>query len=350
MVPRSSKVSWNKQAEKHQIQWRRRHPLAGGKWGDWQKGVQKEYILPAYEWHLGLWQPIRKSVAEYIRVSGILPHRGKHNLKSSWAQCINLFYPARWDKEFRSKLAGFLRQVMDLDVTAIEDIEFEYAAPGKLEPKRLLGEMGGIKGSMQTSPDVAILFSFANGKSGLYLIENKYVEHHFYPCSGAKKILSKEYSERGLAANPNPKRCMDVMAVYRSPDEICQQQAWGRKYWSLLKSAINETKLSECGQCPAMTDGYQLFRQQALAQGIANSGLFDSVISGVAYDQRNSELRGCLQSIGLDDFTVGWADLFKTGVHFRCFEHQKFIQHVRDHSKGGRIEKWADYLSARYDY
>lgn len=342
-------TSWDKKAETYQIQWRGKHPLAGGKWG-WQNGVQREHILPANQWQLGLWQPIRNSVAEYIRVSGIQPNQGKHNLKSSWTQCINLFYPVRWDNEFKSMFAGFLEQVLDLETINIEEIEFEYAAPGKLEPKRLLGEMGGMKGSMQTSPDIAVLFNYENGKSGIYLIENKYVEHHFYDCSGAKKTLGKKYSERGLPPNKNPERCKKVVELYWHPDQMCQQQAWGRKYWALLKKTINESKIKDCGQCPAMTDGYQLFRQQALTQGIADSGLFDYVVSGVAYDQRNHELMSCMKSIGIDDFTTGWADLFKGKVDFCCFEHPQFVQYVRKHSKSERIEKWADYISARYDY
>ncbi|GAH32954.1 unnamed protein product, partial [marine sediment metagenome] len=297
------------------------------KWG-WQNGVQREHILPASQWLLGAWQPIRNPLDEYIRVSGIQPHRCKHNLKSGWTQCANLFFPFRYYSDMKRIFTGFLSQQLALRVTNIETLELEYAAPGNLEPKRLLGELGGKKGSMQTSPDVAVLFGCEDGKSGIYLIENKYTEHSFYNCSGAKKTQGKMHSERGLPPNDNPKRCENAIEVFRNPEKMCQQEAWHRKYWSILRDTVNENFLKTCGHCPALTGGYQLFRQQALAQGIAESGLFDYVVSGVAYDSRNDALIGCLKKIGLDNFANGWPRLFNTNVHFDCFSHQDLVSYV----------------------
>lgn len=154
LIGRVKEISFDKQAERHQTNWRKKYNLAEGKWG-WQNGVQREHILPASRWLLGVWQPIRNPLDEYVCVSGIQPNTGKHNLKSSWTQCANLFFPFRWDTNMRRIFAGFLSQQLTLRVTDIEALELEYAAPGNLEPQRLLGEVGGMRGSMQTSPDVA---------------------------------------------------------------------------------------------------------------------------------------------------------------------------------------------------
>jgi hypothetical protein len=246
--------------------------------------------------------------------------------------------------------AQFLSFRLALRITSIENIELEYAAPGNLEPKRLLGELGGMRGSGQTSPDVAVLFSCEDGSSGIYLIENKYTEHSFYDCSGAAKTVSKMHSLLGLPPNKQPERCRQAIDIYRRPENMCQQQAWGRKYWSLLKDTINEEYLKACGHCPALRGGYQLFRQQALAQGLAESGIFDHVISGVAYDSRNYVLKNCLRNIGIDSFITGWAGLFNTThVRFHCFSHQDLVQYAGK-SRSSLAQKWRKYITDRYDY
>jgi hypothetical protein len=341
-------IPFDKQAESYQVGWRRRRRLAEDKWG-WQNGVQREHILPARQWLLGVWPPIRNTLNEYIHASKIQPNAGKHNLKSSWTQCANFFFPFRSEPRMAAVLTGFLAQQLGVKVAHIESLELEYAAPGNLEPKRLLGELGGKRGSNQTSPDVAILFGCEDGKSGIYLIENKYTEHSFYDCSGAQKILDKTHSERGLPPDPDPNRCCNAIQVLKNPEEVCQQQTWGRKYWSVLRDTANGALLQQCGHCPALAGGYQLFRQQALAKGIANSGLFDCVISGVAYDSRNTSLITCLRSIGLDNFASGWRRLFNTNVRFHCFTHQDFVSYARQ-SNDKFCQKWAEYIIERYDY
>jgi hypothetical protein len=342
------RASFNQEAEQYQAQWRRKNKLAEGDWG-WQNGVQREHILPARRWVLGVWAPIRDDLVGYISASRIQANTGKHNLKSSWTQCANLFFPVRSDRELAEVFAQFLSSQTNLRIASIEGIEFEYAAPGNLEPKSLLGELGGMRGSRQTSPDVAVLFGCEDGSSGIYLIENKYTEHSFYDCSGAAKTVSKMHSLLRLPPNRHPERCRQAVDVHMRPEEMCQQEAWGRKYWSLLKDSMNEESLRICGHCPALKGGYQLFRQQALAQGLAESGLFDHVISGVAYDSRNHALKCCLQSIGIDDFTTGWARLFDTPVMFHCFSHQDLVQHARK-SSSSFIQKWVKYVTNRYGY
>ena len=98
-----------------------------------------------------------------------------------------------------------------------------------------------------------------------------------------------------------------------------------------------------------MKDGYQLFRQQALAQGIADSGLFDYVYSGVAYDKRNNEMLTCLGDLGIPDFTKYWSGLFNTDVKFHCFSHQALVAWVT-RCRSSYIQNWGKYVSERYVY
>ncbi len=58
---------------------------------------------------------------------------------------------------------------------------------------------------------------------------------------------------------------------------------------------------SNLRSCPAAHAGYQLFRQQALAEGIAGSGKYDLVVSSLAVDDRNNTLRECLKKTGIAD-------------------------------------------------
>ena len=62
--------------------------------------------------------------------------------------------------------------------------------------------------------------------------------------------------------------------------------------------------------CPAMRDGYQLFRQQALDEGIAQSGRYDLVVSAVAVDERNDALDAALSRSGIDGLKR-WGTVFK---------------------------------------
>lgn len=61
------------------------------------------------------------------------------------------------------------------DVVAVDAIELEYAEVGELHPSTLLGELGGSRGSGQTSPDFAFL---VNGGRGLVLTEKNWWNIH----------------------------------------------------------------------------------------------------------------------------------------------------------------------------
>lgn len=343
--------NFNKEAGIHQSEWRKKYKLALGENGK-QNGVEYDYILPDSKWHLGLWQPARQPILDYVSVTGILPNKGKHNLKSSWTQCANLFFPFRIDDHMRALFIHFLSELLELKITSIDAIEFEYAAPGKLHPRYLLGESKGMRGSGQTSPDVAVLFGCSSGECGIYLIENKYTEHSFYDCSGFKKAYNPDHPDylyRGLQPNPTPERCGQLSGLLQNYESMCHQVLWGRKYWKLLREHINEQVINKYNSCLAIRGGYQLFRQQALAQGILDMKVFDYVISGVSYDGRNETLINCLNNFGINDFSTGWPELFNTSVRFKCFTHQELVKHFKQ-SKHKLTQNWADYLSKRYDY
>jgi len=343
-----SKTSFSTQAQVHQCHWRGGQTDVTEELGT-QNKVKYEHILPHDEWLSGVWARIRKPLESYLDASMIQANEGRHNLKSSWTQCANIFFPFRVDADARRMLASFLTNQLGVQIASVDSIEFEYAADGKLSPSQLLGEKDGKRGSGQTSPDVAILFTCSDGRCGIYLIENKYTEHHFYGCSAAKKTLDKARAERGLKPNPAPDRCKDIEALLADYRSACHQVTWGRQYWTILRGTVNESVLRKLPCCPALSDGYQLLRQQALAQGIADSHLFDIVYSGVAYDSRNDRLISCLRRLEMTDFRIDWPELFKSKVRFHCFKHQDLVSWVA-RSRSAFNQSWREYVSRRYDY
>ena len=123
---------------------------------------------------------------------------------------------------------------------------------------------------------------------------------------------------------------------------------WGRKYWSLLKLSPAGKKTLK--RCPAATAGYQLFRQQALAEGIMRSGNYSLVVSSVAFDHRNHTLIGCLNRTGIKDFQTNWGEMFDGKTVFKTWTHQEWVQFVRDNQIKGEFNGWLGYLNERYDY
>ena len=127
-----------------------------------------------------------------------------------------------------------------------------------------------------------------------------------------------------------------------------QQIVWGRKYRSLLK--LSESGKKTLNRCPAATAGYQLFRQQALAEGIMKSGKYSLVISSVAFDDRNESLKGCLKRTGINDSQTDWADIFDGKAVFKTWTHQEWVQFVRVNQINREFDDWLEYLKERYGY
>lgn len=240
-------------------------------------------------------------------------------------------------------MLAFLQNKISADIIDITELTLEFAFPqgNPLHPSKLLGEQDGNRGSGQTSPDVAFIVKTKTGQ-GIILTECKFTEHSFYTCSARRK---KDTTKR--KGNPDPLRCMFEPDVcdYKS---ICHQTVWGRKYWSLLK--LSETGKNNLKRCPAATAGYQLFRQQALAEGIMQSGNYSLVVSSVAFDNRNEGLKGCLRRTGINDFQTGWGEIFDGMAKFKTWTHQEWVQFVRDNQVNGEFDDWLTYLKKRYDY
>jgi hypothetical protein len=130
---------------------------------------------------------------------------------------------------------------------------------------------------------------------------------------------------------------------------LCHQVAWGRKYWKHLAPVIHREAFSSLQSCPAAKAGYQIFRQQAFAEGIAASGKYDFVVSCLAVDARNETLAACLKSTGISDLR-DWGRLFNGKAHFAVFAHQDWVAWVRDQGDRAEWANWLGYVQERYGF
>lgn len=324
-----------------QAEWRRTH-VASQEHGKW-KGCPYAHILLKSLWEEGLWPGIDResdnSLPEYLRRTGVQKHKDAHHLNSSWILCANLYFPFGGSGEGRALFASFLQRRVAADIDSLEEIELEYEDECHgLRPLRLLGEKG-TRGANQTSPDLGLL---VNGGQGLVLVESKLAEKSFYPCSA-----SKERDRNGRPVNPDPDRCSRPSEVVVDHTNQCHQAAWGRRYWEHLAPVVDDRALTGLPHCPAMKYGYQLFRQQALAEGIAQSGRYDLVVSAVAVDERNDEAEAALRRSGILGLRQ-WGQLFKGRARFAVFTHQEWVGWVQDHDTAGKWTDWLSYVRSRY--
>ena len=334
--------TFDEEMERHQTEWREAH-VPSTEMGQ-QNQVKWPWILPSRMWTEGLWPGIQSSLPRYLRENYVQKHSGAHNLKSSWVMCANLYFPFRAKAEGRSLFAGFLQEHAAQEVRTVDAIELEYAEPSgsTLHPACLLGETEGSRGAGQTSPDLGVLL---NDGHGLALVESKFTEHSFYDCSAGRWGRPA-----GRPRNPDSTRCDDLLAVVNDYASQCHQTAWGRRYWERLVSTVDKGALAKLPRCPAAKNGYQLFRQHALAEGIARSGKYDLVVSVVAVDERNDELDKALHRSKIDGGMRGWGKLFpKAKARFAVFTHQQWVEWVRQHDTVGQWSDWLKYVQARYD-
>ncbi len=342
METEKNMASFDHQMNEYQTSWRKNH-LDCTEPGE-QLGRRRSWILPRDLWEQGLWPGIRTGsdnpLPDYLKMNEVQKHGGVHNLKSSWVLCANMYFPFRASGEGRALLASFLKTHVEEKIDTLETIELEFAEPrgSKLHPSCLLGEAGGNRGANQTSPDLGLR---VNGRRGLVLVENKFTEHSFYECSAWRH---KGSSRR--PGNPNPERCNSPLKVVED-ESRCHQSSWGRRYWEHLAPDVDREALGSLPICPAARHGYQLFRQQALAEGIARSGEYDLVVSAVAIDDRNGELEAGLRRSGIGGFEQ-WGKIFRGRARFAVFTHQKWVDWVRD--KGdSRWGDWLSYVTERYN-
>jgi hypothetical protein len=301
------------------------------------------HIIPKRIWEESLWEGIRQGLPVYLKQKRVQPHTGVNNLLSSWVQCANLYFPIRSNQTLKTLMAEFLRQKVSDQIIEIEEVELEFAfdAKDELNPSTLLGETDGSRGANQTSPDVAFLVKTKDGQ-GIVLTECKYTEKSFYKCSA---LTTKGSSRR--EGNPNPKRCFEL-ASKANYKKTCHQTVWGRKYWDHLNLSSKGKQILI--HCPAANGGYQLFRQQALAEGIMQSGKFSLVATSVAFDSRNDTLKNSLKRTGIADFQTDWGNIFDGKATFKTWTHQEWVQFVRANQQNGQFNHWLGYLEGRYGY
>ncbi|MDE0416550.1 MAG: hypothetical protein OXI95_06405 [bacterium] len=267
-------------------------------------------------------------------------HHGIHNLKSSWVLCANLYFAHRRDPRL---LTSFLADRIDNRIVEIQRLELEWAEPHPLDPTTLLGESKGKRGANQTSPDLTFIVGLKGGGQGLFLTENKFVEHSFYRCSGRKK----EHK------NPDSRRCLDARLVIDNPGTQCHLLNWktetrtNRRYWDYIR--ISDVGRNRLRQCPAAVAGYQLFRQQALAEALARSSKYDLVVTSVAYDERNEALIRSMRGAGIQDFREDWGTLFAGKAQFASFSHQAWVRWVRENDVDDSWNDWLEWVVERYD-
>lgn len=329
----------------HQAEWRRTH-VVSKECGQW-RGRKYPWILPKDSWEEGLWPGIRtgsdNSLPAYLEENGVQKHKEVHNLKSSWILCANLYFPFQGSVYDRALFASFLKRYVDAAIDSLEAIELEFAEDedSELHPSSLLGEAGGTRGANQTSPDLGLR---VNGCRGLVLVENKLTEHSFYECSAWRHKGSSK-----LPGNPDPDRCNRPVNIVEDHANQCHQSAWKRRYWNHLAPIIDKKALALLPQCPAARNGYQLFRQHALAEGIAKLGNYDLVVSAMAVDERNNALDAALKRSGIDGLKW-WGELFKDKgqARFAVFTHQEWVGWVQENDTEGRWSDWLSYVLSRY--
>ena len=328
---------------RHQVDWRENN-VSSTDMGTWRSDPYP-WIVPQNLWEEGLWPGIRKGsdnpLEAYLKREKVQKHSGVHNLKSSWVLCANLYFPFRRTDQDRNLLASFLRQHVARQIETLDKIELEYSEDenGDLHPSRLLGETGGSRGTGQTSPDLGLI---VNGGRGLVIVESKFTESDFSNCSARRHEGSADRE-----GNPDPDRCEHPIKVMRDPAGQCHQSAWGRRYWEHLAAVADRDALAAMPCCPAARRGYQLFRQTALAEGIARSGKYGLTVSAVALDGRNEDLNACLRKLGLSDLR-GWETVFRGRALFAVFTHQQWVSWVRDHDREGRWRGWLSWIGDRY--
>ena len=320
-----------------QVNWRERQEI-GKEYGS-QNGKTRPWIVPKSEWEKTIWLELRKDLLNYLLKEDVQHHIGVHNLLSSWILCSNLYFGAYINDGFRELFRQFLEKKLEVNIDVINKIYLEFAMDSDLSPTNLLGEPEGKRGSGQTSPDVAV--DLSSGKENiLLLIECKYTEHSFYNCSGRKSKIKS-----GLVPNPKPERCINKETIMDFKNN-CHQILWGRKYWNFIK--ISEYGKKNLIKCPASVGGYQLIRQQALAEGILLSGKFNKVFSCVAYDGRNESLMSAMKLTGINSIKKEWENFFDIKSKFIVWEHQEWVEYVRKNKRKQFEKDWIKYISERY--
>ena len=332
-----------------QLAWKQRFlPQVQGQ-GWWQK-KQYAHILPRGSREENLWPGIQSGgqfpLDDYLSVKGIQAHTGRDNLLSSWTLAANLYFPFGQSPEGRRLVADFLAAHVNGSISSVQAVELEWEHPHTaLQPPNLLGETDGSRGTNQTSPDVAFDVTLRGGGHGIVLTEVKFTEHNFYACSIRKQLDTARRTSS----------CHSLSLLQADPRSLCGQHTEkGRRYWDHLHGVFDWR--AQLIWCPAASAGYQLFRQQALAEALAVNSDLALVVSALAYHEGNARLVSSLRRTGrvtgkdsLRDIRSDWAKLFNGQAKFKTFSHQSWVAFVRrSTNRATWCSDWLGYITDRY--
>jgi hypothetical protein len=143
--------------------------------------------------------------------------------------------------------------------------------------------------------------------------------------------------------------------LQQDPRGLCGQHTEkNRRYWDHLAKAFDWQ--APLRSCPAATAGYQMFRQQALAEALATKSDLGLVVSSLAYHEGNTGLLGSLRRTGrvsgvdsLRDMRSDWAPLFNGKAKFKTFSHQSWVSFIRQsRTRAPWCDDWLAFVADRY--
>jgi len=332
-------MSFDRRVRESQVRWRTAylpHIPERGTFG----GDEYDHILPAERWMAHVWPEIEMRLTEYLNSTGVKPHTYRNHLNSSWVLAANLFFPFAVLPGGHELLGAVLAQELHLPVASLLSVDLEFADDPPRDQATLLGETRGSRGANQTSPDVGIRYQDHDGHQCLVLIEVKYTESDFQTCSEYKKLE---------AGSREP--CLNLAGLLNEPGS-CPFTAKGREYVRLLQEPLRSAAdhLANVSACPAAKGGYQLFRQQALAEALIEAGAYRQATSVVAWTTANDALSRALDSVTSDGLELGeWGELFGGESNFASLEHETLLDTVE--ASPGRpdwSDRWIEYMRGRY--
>ncbi|MCF8423852.1 MAG: hypothetical protein K9H41_05875 [Bacteroidia bacterium] len=209
---------------------------------------------------------ILKEVNERFATKAGDKERVLNNTVASQPCCFNLFAPLKNRLDLASKLFSRILNKEFLKVTSI-DIEF---TPTAIES---IGDQSALGG---TDADVAVFYEYDKCKTGVLLIEFKYIEAEFSICSSYKNKNGK--IENGLIKK-NIRPICDSQTFYKDlidSNLVSDKKQFDCGYlkfenWHLLSTskAFDFDKIKSSIACPFRFSLNQLWRNMLLAEKVA---------------------------------------------------------------------------------
>jgi len=298
-----------------------------GKW----RGRPYPHILPEEKWSLNLWEGVREEAQHYFEQNQIAWHRYRHNMLSSQAMCVNIFFPLKQHLDvFKPWLLGKFP-----DVEKVTSLDFEYIGP---QGKDYFNEKGG-RGQNRTSSDICITWEDEQRKKNMLLLEFKFTERDFGVCS------RREGQDDNL--------CRNSEKIVASPQTQCYRAQVGRTYWEYILRNDSPFKLKALtteSYCPFRYDFYQLMRNQLLAHCIQSdreAGLHRVEFGVIHHADNEALLRMGHAFSGERDPFKAWPTLLKNPNTFHVFTVQDFLYTV-EAKLPTKLANWRTYLKQRY--